>query len=59
MLCVYAELTKVGNTSMTYRIEAWVIRRDSRERVKVTEGTFIYVAIDAHGKKRPVPPEGG
>ncbi len=58
VLCVYAELTKVGNTSMTYRIEAWVIRRDSRERVKVTEGTFIYVAIDEHGRKRTVPTDG-
>ncbi|MFQ5953849.1 MAG: acyl-CoA thioesterase [Kiloniellales bacterium] len=58
VLCVYAELLRVGHTSMTYRIEAWVIRRDSRERVKVTEGTFTYVAIDEHGNKRPVPPAG-
>lgn len=58
VLCAYAELLKVGRTSMTYRIEAWVIRHDSRQRVKVTEGVFTYVAIDEDGKPRPVPPAG-
>ncbi len=55
VLCAYAELLKVGRTSMRYRIEAWVIRRDHGERFKVTEGIFTYVAIDDRGHKRPVP----
>ncbi|MDX9859923.1 MAG: acyl-CoA thioesterase [Rhodospirillales bacterium] len=57
VLCCYAELEKVGTTSMTVRIEAWALRQDTARRVKVTEGIFTYVAIDTHGKKRPVPPE--
>ncbi len=55
VLCVYADLVKVGRTSLSYRIEAWVIRHESRERVKVTEGMFTFVAIDQNGRPRPVP----
>lgn len=58
VLCVYADLVRVGRSSMSYRIEAWVIRHESRERVKVTEGIFTFVAIDENGKPRPVPPAG-
>jgi acyl-CoA thioesterase YciA len=58
VLCAYADPVKVGRTSMTYRIEAWVIRHDTPTRVKVTEGIFTYVAIDGGGRPRPVPSEG-
>ena len=54
----YAEILKVGATSITIVVEAWVVRRqDPVARFKVTEGQFTYVALDADGKKRPVPPE--
>ena len=57
VLCCYADVTQVGNTSLTIVIEAWVLRqRDPGRRVKVTEGTFTFVALDAKGNKRPVPP---
>lgn len=51
----YAELIKVGTTSMTYRIEAWAIRADTFVREKVTEGMFTYVAIGSDGRPRKVP----
>lgn len=54
VLSCYAELTKVGNTSMTYRVEAWAIRGDSFVREKVTEGVFTYVAIGADGRSRKI-----
>lgn len=57
VVCCYAEIQKVGTTSITVRIEAWALRRDSTPRVKVTEGIFTYVALDEQGRKRPVPPE--
>jgi acyl-CoA thioesterase YciA len=56
VLCAYADLVKVGRTSMTFRVEAWVIRHDTPTRVKVTEGLFTYVAIDGDGRPRRVPP---
>ncbi|MBM3571047.1 MAG: acyl-CoA thioesterase [Alphaproteobacteria bacterium] len=65
VLCCYADIVKIGRSSMTIRVEAWVIRADPKtgaphadrppERVQVTEGVFTYVAIDEHGRPRPVP----
>ena len=58
VLGCYAEIVAIGITSMTILVEAWVVRRqDPATRIKVTEGQFTYVALDADGKKRPVPPE--
>jgi acyl-CoA thioesterase YciA len=55
VLCVYTELERVGNTSLTLHIEAWAQRFQTRDMEKVTEATFIFVAIDDHGKPRVVP----
>ena len=55
VLCCHADILKVGKTSMTILVEAWVLRGHSGRRVKVTEGTFTYVAIDDEGNKRSLP----
>ena len=52
VICCYCNTTKVGKTSMTIDIEVWVSRQFEHDRIKVTEGTFTYVAIDA--TRRPV-----
>ncbi len=57
VVCCYADLERVGTTSMAFRIEAWTIRSDTFVREKVTEGVFTYVAIGANGKSRPIPKE--
>ena len=57
VLCVYAEVDRIGRTSMTFHMEAWALRGRMGARVKVTEGRFTFVAIDDDGKPRPVPPE--
>jgi acyl-CoA thioesterase YciA len=54
VMCVYARLIRVGTTSMTVGIEAWVIRRNETERILVTEGNFTYVAVDENGRPRRV-----
>ena len=51
----YAEITRIGTTSISVRIETWVRRRLDDAEERVTEGTFVYVAIDEGGKPRPVP----
>ncbi len=56
VLCVYTAVTRVGRTSMTINIEAWVRRFQTRLREKVTDAIFTFVAIDAEGRPRPVPP---
>ena len=54
LISVYAEVEKVGRTSMTIRIEV-VARRDGGEQeIRVTEGLFTFVAIDEQARPRPV-----
>ncbi|MCP4911966.1 MAG: acyl-CoA thioesterase [Oligoflexia bacterium] len=48
VLCCYAKLIKVGKTSIRVKVEAWTIRAYKEDRIKVTEGEFIYVAIDGN-----------
>ena len=55
LVSCYADLVRVGRTSMTVRVETWAERRIAQERVKVTEGIFVYVAIDEAGGKRSIP----
>jgi acyl-CoA thioesterase YciA len=57
VLSAYAELLRIGRSSMTYRIEAWSERRAGSGQLKVTEGVFTFVAIDADRRPRPVPQE--
>jgi acyl-CoA thioesterase YciA len=53
----YATITRVGRTSITIAIESWARRHRGNSRVKVTAGTFTYVAIDADRRPRAVPSE--
>ena len=56
ILCVYTTIERVGTTSITVAVEAWARRNRLDDRVKVTEGHFVYVALGDDGRKRPVPP---
>ena len=56
LVSCYAEVTRVGRTSLTVMVETWVERHFGGSVEKVTEGVFTYVAIDTAGQKRPVPP---
>jgi acyl-CoA thioesterase YciA len=39
---------------MAIRIEAWALRNRLGDRVKVTDGLFTFVALDAHGRPKPL-----
>ena len=54
VLCVYCEVERVGTTSLTVNVEAWVRRNRIADRVQVTHGRFVYVALDENGKKRVI-----
>jgi acyl-CoA thioesterase YciA len=56
VVCVYTEITKTGRTSMTIAVEAYVLRRNLGERVRVTAAEFVLVAVDDHGAPRVLPP---
>lgn len=55
LVTCYAEIIKIGRTSLTVHIDTWAKRQRTDENVKVTEGNFVYVAIDAAGTPRPIP----
>ncbi len=57
VLCVYARIERSGTTSMAVGLEAWVLRDRVGAREKVTEGRFIFVALDEDGRPRPLPAE--
>jgi len=57
VLSFYAEIVRVGNTSITVDVEVYAQRNPSEvETVKVTEATLTYVATDQNRRPRPVPP---
>jgi acyl-CoA thioesterase YciA len=56
LLSCYAELVRLGTTSVTVKVEVYAERgREDRKVVKVTEATLTYVAIDMSGRPRPIP----
>ncbi len=57
VLCVYASEPRIGRTSITLNLEAWALRRQSGQRIKVTQGEFVFVALDEGGQPRPVKKE--
>jgi acyl-CoA thioesterase YciA len=51
---VYADLVKVGRTSMTIAVEAWRRDRHQEEQCRVTQASFVFVAIDEERKPRAI-----
>src|SRR3984957_523022 len=54
VVSVYVGLIRIGTTSITVHVEAWVMRREESDLVHVTEGNFTYVAVDENNRPRPV-----
>ncbi len=55
----YAQIIRVGTTSITVKVESWARRRlAGEEQIAVTEGIFTYVAVGTDRQPRAVPPEG-
>lgn len=57
VVSIYGEILKVGRTSMHIKLETIVARKLDPAEIKVTEGTYIFVAIDDEGNPREVPAE--
>ena len=58
LISVYAEVERIGRTSIAIRIEVIAIRDRGRQEVKVTEGLFTFVALDENHQPRPVKRQG-
>ncbi|QIM66380.1 acyl-CoA thioesterase [Mannheimia granulomatis] len=59
VVCCYGTLIHVGRSSMQVKVEVFIkqVYEGARERFRVTEALFTYVAIDKDGKPRAVPRE--
>ena len=58
----FCHTQRVGTTSITVHVETWARRRledNFGEAVKVTEGSFTFVALNEDGSTRPVPRDTG
>jgi acyl-CoA thioesterase YciA len=55
VVSIYGEVERIGNTSVSIKLETIVQRRLDPEPIKVTEGIFVFVAIDDQGRPRPIP----
>ena len=58
LVSVHATLVRVGRTSVTVRLEAWVIRRRDMQSILVTDGNFTYVSIDEQGRPQAIQRDG-
>lgn len=56
LFSVHTHIRRTGSTSITMHVEAWVRRQRTGEHLMVTEGDFTFVAIEASGVKRALPP---
>jgi acyl-CoA thioesterase YciA len=61
VVSLFTDIKRVGRTSVTVHIETIVHRKFGTETVKVTEGDFVFVAIDdeGHPTEHGVAPEQG
>ncbi len=54
VISCYTNTLRIGNTSIRVKVEVWIKDFLTHNICQVTEGEYTYVAIDEHGKKRPV-----
>ena len=55
IVSVYAQVERIGNTSVSLRIDVVAERNRGEEHVPVTSGLFTFVALDETHNPRPIP----
>jgi len=50
----YADILEVGRSSIRIMVEVWINSQHDNEPIKVTEGEFVFVAIDDAGRTRAI-----
>ena len=58
LVSVYGTLVRIGRTSITVHLEAWVTRRKETQAILVTDGNFTYVSIDDNGRPEAIKQDG-
>jgi len=52
----YCDVLEVGRSSIRIVVEVWINSQHDGEPIKVTEGEFVFVAIDQNGRTRTINP---
>lgn len=55
IISIYGTVERIGRTSVAIRLEVEALRNRGVDHVKVTEGVFTFVALDADARPRPIP----
>ncbi len=50
----YCDVLEVGRSSVRIIVEVWINSKHDGEPIKVTEGEFVFVAIDENGRTRAI-----
>lgn len=54
VISCYAYTLKIGNTSIRVKVEVWIKDFITHQLSLVTQGEYIYVALDTSGHKRSI-----
>lgn len=54
LVSIYTDIETVGKTSITVAIEVFAERGPSASEHKVTEGCYVFVAVNEDGRPRPI-----
>lgn len=58
VISCYAEIVRIGRTSITVQVDVYAQRNPERVKcTKVTQAVLTFVAVDNEGRPRVVPPE--
>ncbi|MDR2681555.1 MAG: acyl-CoA thioesterase [Holosporaceae bacterium] len=51
---VYAEIDRIGNTSVTLNVSVSIRRSGQQEEIEAVKGVFVMVALDENRRPRPI-----
>jgi acyl-CoA thioesterase YciA len=55
VVCVYTNITRIGQTSITIEVDVYALRQNLAKPVRVTAAEFVVVAVDDHRMPRTLP----
>ena len=50
----FCDVLEIGRSSIRIIVEVWINSKQDGEPIKVTEGEFVFVAIDDNGRTRAI-----
>jgi len=54
LIACYASVIKTGRSSIVIKVQVWAKRMRFGDKEHLTEGIFTFVAVDEHGKSKPI-----